>query len=415
MARRAAYITRLAESDSASTLVLDCGNTVGSDSRLERIKGQYLFDAYGMMGMDCFNLGGSDLLLGQNWLLAQGERTGVPIVSANVYYADTGERFLAPYIIKRIGGKRFLGFEWGGLKVGIFGVLMMEQELEPLPWNRDGGEKRLIIKDAATIGREIVEELEPKTDLIVCLAQTGWLQARAIARSVSGIDAMIVGGGASVKTKPYMVNGIPLVMPGQQGKYLGVLEVYLDGNRKVEDIRGRVKALDNTVSEDPDMADLLVRYNKELQDRGGELAPGTSDLEDVRYVGVEECRSCHAVEYEDWKSTSHAHTYNTLVGENQEKNPNCLKCHTTGYGFFNGFHSVEKTPERINVQCEVCHGYGIDHVQFEREGHVGECDRDAKLSYLLAPAEDRCIACHDSEQDPTFDYEKDVKLVDHRP
>lgn len=415
MARRAAYITNYIESDTASTLVLECGDMIGAKGKLEEIKTQYLLESYRLMGMDCLNLGSSDLLLGQNFLLQATKAAGIPILSANVYYADIPQRFLSPYIIKRIGGKRFMGIEWGGVKVGIFGVVSMIEEASSLPWNRDVDEHRLIIKDPATVSREIIEELRPKVDVLICMSHTGWLQARELARGLTGIDVMIVGNGVNVKTKPYMVNNIPLVMSGEQGKYLGILEIILDDNRKIEEVNGRSKPLDAKAHEHPAILEMIARYNEELQKRGTELSPITSQLDVIRFVGHEACGRCHKQEYGMWKKTAHAHAVETLKKADQDNNPNCLLCHVTGYGHFNGFHSFEKTPGMTDVQCETCHGSGSDHVRFVRGDSVEDCERPSDNSYLSAPTEDRCIACHTGKQDPTFDYEKDVKLINHKP
>jgi len=94
----------------------------------------------------------------------------------------------------------------------------------------------------------------------------------------------------------------------------------------------------------------------------------------ANYVSAKVCKWCHEVQYLSWTKTSKSSkAWNVLkpgaeykkklaAGLDPEKDythdPNCLKCHTTGYGKPGGFISVEKTPDLINVQCESCHGPG---------------------------------------------------------
>lgn len=413
MARRATYIQTVSAVDSASVLHIDCGDLIGSKGTLEELKAAYLFEAYREMGVDCINLGGSDGLLGQSFLFEQMEKTGIPILSANTAIFETGERMFQPYMIKRLAPKRFLGFEWGGLKVGIFGLVQTLEETDALPWIREKGDHRLVMKDPAVIAREMVEELRPQVDLVICLAHTGWIQARSLARNVSGIDLIVVGNGSNVKAKPYVVNNIPLVMPGDEGKYLGVIELYLDENKKVVNVEGRSKELDDSIEDDPVMAELLERYNEELQRVGREIVPATSELDVKRFLGAEACGQCHVGAYRQWRGTPHAHAVETLIKESQEYNPTCVRCHVTGYGFFNGFHSYEKTPKMINVQCESCHGSGSEHLAWARGEDVGETDRDPDHAYLFPVTKDRCVACHDSENDAEFDFAADLLKVSH--
>ena len=49
-----------------------------------------------------------------------------------------------------------------------------------------------------------------------------------------------------------------------------------------------------------------------------------------------------------------------------------------------------------NVQCEVCHGAGANHV--ENDGH------ETPSSMILTPPESTCITCHNEEHSDTFDY-----------
>ena len=79
---------------------------------------------------------------------------------------------------------------------------------------------------------------------------------------------------------------------------------------------------------------------------------------DQDYVGVKECAECHEKAFESWMKTGHAHAFKVLT-EKYEKDPKCLKCHTTGYGAPTGFKDVKTTPNLKGITCETCHGQGL--------------------------------------------------------
>jgi hypothetical protein len=79
-----------------------------------------------------------------------------------------------------------------------------------------------------------------------------------------------------------------------------------------------------------------------------------------RYVGVSTCQTCHAEEYEVWKSTGHAKAYATLSSASKEFNLDCVGCHVTGYERPGG-STVTHVADLTNVQCETCHGPGEKH------------------------------------------------------
>lgn len=95
--------------------------------------------------------------------------------------------------------------------------------------------------------------------------------------------------------------------------------------------------------------------------------------EEPSYIGIKQCKLCHQPHYDSWYGTRMSKAFELLqpgVRSEQKKtagldpqkdytaDPKCLPCHTTGYGKEGGFVSLEKTPEMINVQCEMCHGPG---------------------------------------------------------
>ena len=85
--------------------------------------------------------------------------------------------------------------------------------------------------------------------------------------------------------------------------------------------------------------------------------------EEPYYVGMEKCNECHpeyVKTYSEWK---YSRNFRILEMRHKEHDPQCLPCHTTGYGQPGGFVSVEETPHMKNIQCEACHGPASLHVK----------------------------------------------------
>ncbi len=117
---------------------------------------------------------------------------------------------------------------------------------------------------------------------------------------------------------------------------------------------------------------------------------------DQTYEGVHECAECHEKAFESWKKTGHAHAFDVLT-EKYEKDPKCLKCHTTGYGTPTGYKD-ESTPDLKGITCETCHGPGSKHVEIcEAFGdkELSEEEEDlAKHSIWEVLPKNVCIKCH---------------------
>ncbi len=80
------------------------------------------------------------------------------------------------------------------------------------------------------------------------------------------------------------------------------------------------------------------------------------------YLGAAKCKMCHSKQHATWMKMKHSGAISSLSAEEQKK-PECVKCHVTGYGEPGGFESMEKTPDLANVQCEACHGPGSNHMK----------------------------------------------------
>ena len=138
-----------------------------------------------------------------------------------------------------------------------------------------------------------------------------------------------------------------------------------------------------------------------LDDPAAEPAPATLETNatplappgNALYVGPDECHICHAEQYESWRKTAHSRSYEVLAQERKQYVPECLRCHTTGFGEASGFVDAERTPRLAAVTCEACHGPGSRHVEAQKNGQ----ENDAEYGAVNCPDCQHariCILCH---------------------
>ena len=132
----------------------------------------------------------------------------------------------------------------------------------------------------------------------------------------------------------------------------------------------------------------------------------------VAHVGDNACRECHQAQYLQWRTTPHAAAITPLVQADRAGDDSCTPCHTTGAGLMAGFGDPLASASMTNVQCEVCHGPGFDHVSAPPElrrqtiyGLTGDCDGCDIAGF--------CAGCHDAENDPDFDLASALPKVNH--
>ena len=110
----------------------------------------------------------------------------------------------------------------------------------------------------------------------------------------------------------------------------------------------------------------------------------------AKYVGSKSCRSCHTKQYKTWRKTKHYKTFSHLK-DSEAKDPECLKCHSTGYGKPGGFVSKEETPKLASTGCEACHGPGSAHAEAAKDAPDDGKWEDPNYP-KVAPGS--CVACH---------------------
>jgi hypothetical protein len=148
----------------------------------------------------------------------------------------------------------------------------------------------------------------------------------------------------------------------------------------------------------PEIAAALAAHRAATVEAAAEAAAAPPTPAAPGYAGGGACARCHSAEVARWALTPHAHAWLALVSADRggglpaTADPECARCHTTGFGAQGGLGALEGTElNRLKaVQCEACHG--------PMRGHPDAPVTPAPISAA------RCVGCHDAANSPNFDY-----------
>jgi len=205
-----------------AALLLDAGDVMTGNPVTEYeyrgARGGVLFEMMNMIGYDLWTPGNHDFDVSQDNLRALIRIAKFPTINANILN-DRGALAVAkePFVI----------LERNGLKIGIIGI--MSQQLYGLV-----NQNNLVgIRVASPVEttQKYVDELRPKTDLVIALTHQGADDDSALAKAVKGLD-IIVGGHSHTRLRiPSIVNGVVIVQAGSNVENLGVLRVTVENHR----------------------------------------------------------------------------------------------------------------------------------------------------------------------------------------
>ena len=208
--------------DPGKVLLLDAGDVMTGNPVTERVyqgaQGGALFEMMNLMGYDAWCVGNHDMDISQENLAALVKVAKFPTTSANLVKGkDLFPQGNQPYVI----------LERGGVRIGIIGV--MSQELYGLVIQTNLTGIR-VLSPVETVQRYI-DELDPKTDLLIALTHQGVTDDSILAANVQGLD-LIVGGHSHTRLKsPMVVNGVYILQAGSNTENLGVADLVVENDR----------------------------------------------------------------------------------------------------------------------------------------------------------------------------------------
>ena len=377
-------------------LRVDVGDAIEGAADYDRIEYRHIQQAFAKMGYEALNVGHREAALSAAQLREIKAQAPVPMLSANLLDKATGKPIFDAYrIVKR-----------GAWRIALVGVLD--------PRAGDGlGDGLAIGKMETTLG-SLLPKLKTEADFIVLLAFTDEAGQVELARQFYELDVILGGKVTQPSQKLVRENRSLILATTNQSRALGKLRVSLEGRSKMKAHDGEILLVSDQIPQHPEIAALATAYREEV--RGAKLAiddpeslqgdrvPGVKTT--ASYVGSQTCVSCHPSAAKTWQDSGHAHAFATLVARGADADPNCIGCHTVGFGTPSGYRREFKRERLTDVGCESCHGPASQHVAERTAG--GE----ATFHFRKVGGGD-CQKCHHGEFSRPFDYEKFWPLVQH--
>lgn len=210
------------------TFLLDAGDEMQGTPESNFLFGRSAIHVLNELGTDAAALGNHDFDWGVDTLCARLANMKYPMLAANVFDRRTGRRpaWVRPYtIITR-----------DGIRLGVIGFATPETPRVTLPQNV----ATLRFDPPAEIVGPLLRKVRARADVVVVLCHFGGEQAEDgtiggpiadIARAARGADAVI--GGHTHTWIAGLVEGIPVLVAGSNGRCLGRVVLELDGGRRV--------------------------------------------------------------------------------------------------------------------------------------------------------------------------------------
>jgi len=248
-----------------------------------------------------------------------------------------------------------------------------------------------------------------------------------------------------------------IVTVGHKGRYVGTVGVFKTD--KGLDLRYQLVPMGEEfltpekpeAEKDNAMLKLLEAYAAEVKKedflgqatkkRPPHVAAIKNPAANLKFVGSDACKKCHAGEFAIWSAHPHSKAYEALEKKATRPglrnfDPECIVCHTTGFEYDTGFKNKTDTPALLNNGCENCHGPGSGHVEkpkdkdllkammpwklnaedklpskeiLEKFGKLdplerGKVEVPAAQQRLVNAISGMCMKCHDGDNDPKFDF-----------
>jgi 5'-nucleotidase len=237
--------------ESPHTLFLMAGDTLSPSVESTFHKGKQMIDAWNALGVDFAVLGNHEFDFGPDVLRQRLQESRFTWLGANVMDRRTHRTFgdTPPFVIREVGG----------VKVGIFGVLLGRTKYSSKPG------PDVYFTDTCVKARELVPRMRAQgAQVVIALTHLLVAEDKVLARCAP-IDLII--GGHEHELMQAVSNGTPIVKMSSEARELGRVTLHVGTrSRKLKSMDFAVLPVVPEVPEDPAFATAMREYDALLAD-----------------------------------------------------------------------------------------------------------------------------------------------------
>ncbi|MEI9893908.1 MAG: multiheme c-type cytochrome [Chthoniobacter sp.] len=209
----------------------------------------------------------------------------------------------------------------------------------------DGLGEGLAIEDMEVTLRRLLPQLKDRADFIVLLAFADEAALTDLARQFYELD-VILGGKVRQPSQQLIKENRSLILATtNEARAVGLLQVAWRAPHLLGPLKGEVQLVDERIPQDEGIAALATAYREEIRHTKLAIDDPATLREDMvpgvqphnSYAGTQSCVQCHPSAAKAWLQSGHAHAFATLVNFRAEADPNCISCHTIGFGTATGY------------------------------------------------------------------------------
>lgn len=380
------------------SLRVDAGDAIAGVEDFHVIQYRHVLKAFGDLGFHALNLGRREAGLSAETLRSLAKDSPVPLVSANVVDARTQEPIARPWLHVKVDGVTY----------GILGIV------DPRSVSETGRGDGVQLLDPASVIAKHLPQMKQGADVLVLLAFGKEDRMKELAAQFFEFQLILGGDVPQPSQEPLRANRSILIVTTNQSRALAVFEARLDENGLLNAPKQEIVFMADNIPQDEQIVAHAQAYRAEVRTAkltiddplhlSGDAIPGVRLTS--KYAGSESCSACHAQDYAVWQKSAHSRAFSALLARESDADPNCIACHTIGFGTESGYQRGFAGKRMTQVGCESCHGPGSTHVEQRTQGK----EPTFKFRPLAAA---NCTTCHHGEFSRPFDWAEFWPAVAH--
>ena len=251
------------QQDNPNTLLLMSGDTISPSVESITYKGAQMIEAWNAVGLDYATFGNHEFDFGPDVLKERIKESKFGWVAANVIDTTTNKTFadVPPFVVR----------EFGGVKVGIFGLVLPETKSTSKPG------PNVEFRNPCETAKAVVSQLRAQgVKVIVALTHLSMREDKEVAKC-SDVD-VIIGGHEHTLLESH-AGGAPIFKMTSDARELGRIDLNISPTGELDSIDWKVIDVDSTTPEATEFTAVYKKYEGLLAELAKPIGRTTEKLD----------------------------------------------------------------------------------------------------------------------------------------